>query len=137
MSEDMHSTLNKWLEELDEETSIVISSEINEEARANMVCFGFNQDLLESWGANSLTDFLGACSEVYRTKCTGTAMVFYAWFDELAGQFRVSSVSQSHNKLPFGCKLNQTDLGKLVKGIYESDSGLYTNGALDIWCQSI
>lgn len=137
MSEDMHSTLDKWLEELDEETSIVISSEINEEARGNMVGFGFNQDMLDGWGAASLTDFLAACSEVYRTKCAGKAMVFYAWLDEQAGQFRISSVSQSHSKLPFGCKLNQTELSKVVKGIYASDSGLYTNGALDVWCQNI
>ena len=49
----MHSTLNKWLEELDQETTIVVSSKINEEANGNMVTFGFNQDLLEGWGNDS------------------------------------------------------------------------------------
>ena len=133
----MHSTLNKWLEELDQETSIIVSSEINEEANGNMVTFGFNQDLLESWGNDSLVDFLAACSEVYRTKKDGTAMVFYAWFDEQAGQIGISTVSQSHNKLPFCCKLNQTGLSQVVKGIYTEDSGLYTKGVLDVWCQNI
>jgi hypothetical protein len=133
----MHSTLNKWLEELYLETSIVVSSEINEEADGNLVTFGFNQDLLESWGNDTLVDFIATCSEVYRTKSNGTAMVFYAWFDEQAGQIRISSVSQLHKKLPFRCKLNHTDLSQVVNGIYAEDSGIYTKGALDVWCQNI
>jgi len=133
----MHSTLNKWLEELEEETAIVTSNEINEEANGNMVTFDFNHDSLEDWDKDSIVDFLAGCAEVYRTKSDGIAMVFYSWFDEQAGQIRISSVRQAHKKLPFGCKLNSTDLSQVVKGLFNEDSGLYTNGALDVWCQNI
>ena len=34
-----------------------------------------------------------------------TAMWFYCWVDEMAGQFRFGIVSQTYD-LPFGCKLN-------------------------------
>ena len=137
MSEIMHSTLNKWLEELEEEISIVASNEIDEEANGNMVTYGFNRDSLEDWEKESVVDFLAGCAEVYRTKSSGIAMVFYSWFDEQAGQIRISSVSQAHKKLPFGCKLNSTDLSQVVNGLFVEDSGLYTKGVLDVWCQNI
>jgi hypothetical protein len=133
----MHSTLNKWLEELEEETSIVTSNEIDEEANGNMVTFGFNHDSLKDWDKGSVLDFIAGCAEIYRTKSDGIAMVFYSWFDEQAGQIRMSSVSQAHKKLPFGCKLNSTDLSQVVNGLFTEDSGLYTKGTLDVWCQNI
>ena len=136
MSESMHSTLSKWLEEL-EETKISTSDQINDEARANMVSFGVNGGLLQEWGKESLTGFLYSCANLYQRKNNDLKMVFYSWFDEQAGQVRISAVSQVHGKLPFSCKLNSTNLSEMVNGIYSNDSGLYTKGVLDVWCQNI
>lgn len=133
----MHSTLKQWLNDLDSEIEIVASNEINEEAKANMVTFGFNAELLQEWGQNSVLNFLISCSDLYKRKVEGLDMVFYSWLDEQAGQFRISAISQIHNKLPFDCKLNLTDLNIVVNGIYSDDSGLYTRGILDVWCQKI
>jgi len=136
MSENMHSTLSKWLEEL-EETKISTSEQINDEARANMVSFSFNEGLLQEWGKESLTEFLHGCANLYQLKSNDLKMVFYSWFDEQAGQVRISAVSQVHGTLPFSCRLNSTNLTELVNCIYSNDSGLYTKGVLDVWCQNI
>ena len=132
----MHPTLSKWLEEL-EETKISTSEQINEEARANMVSFGFNASLLQEWGKESLTKFLLGCANLYQRKSNNLKMVFYSWFDEQAGQIRMSAVSQVHSKLPFFCKLNSVNLSQMVNSIFSNDSGLFTKGVLDVWCQNI
>ena len=133
----MHKTLKNWLEELAEETIIVSSEDINEEANGNMVTFGINQNLLSEWEKGSVTEFLTSCSNLYSNKSNDQRMVFYSWFDEQAGQIRISAVNQKHGKLPFGCKLNKVDLEELVNGFYSNDSGLYSNHKLNIWQQSI
>ncbi|GGZ11338.1 hypothetical protein [Shewanella fodinae] len=133
----MHATLEKWLEELEEETVILASDEINEEARCNMVSFGFNDELLQEWGKDSVNEFLRGCAALYQRKNGGLNMVFYSWFDEQAGQIRISAVSQAHGKLPFACKLKLSELTQVVEGIFSNNSGVYTKGALDVWCQNI
>lgn len=133
----MHPTLNKWLEELEEEIDICTSKEIKEEAQSNMVSFGFTKKLLKEWGIESVNEFLNHCASLYTRKSSGFDMVFYSWFDEQAGQIRISAVSQSHGRLPFSCELNSTDLNQVVNGVYSENSGLFTRGVLDIWRQNI
>ncbi|WP_444941527.1 hypothetical protein ACJJI3_03590 [Microbulbifer sp. ZKSA004] len=137
MSRKMYSTLKRWIEELETDVEIVSSHEINEEAGSNLFSFGFNQYLLSEWGRDSVQDFLASCADIYKRKCSGSAMVFYSWLDNQAGQIRISAVSESHNKLPFGCKINMTSLEQVVDDIFSNDSGLYTKGALDVWCKNI
>lgn len=36
-------------------------------------------------------------------------LIFYLWFDEMAGQLRFNFINSNHDKLPFGCKLKYTD----------------------------
>jgi len=132
----MHSTLEKWLAEL-EETVILVSDEINEEARCNMVSFGCNEDLLQEWGKESVNKFIHGCASLYQRKSSGLNMVFYSWFDEPAGQIRIAAVSQKHGKLPFSCKLKLAELTQVVEGIFSNNSGVYVKGALDVWCQNI
>ena len=133
----MHSTLEKWLAELEEVTVILASDEINVEASCNMVSFGFNEDLLQKWGKESVNKFIHGCADLYERKSGGLNMVLYSWFDEQASQIRISAVSQTHGKLPFGCKLKLSELNQVIDGIYSNNSGLYTKGALDVWCQNI
>jgi len=137
MSETMHSTLNSWLEELEVETQIVTSEKIDDEANGNMVSFGFNADLLNEWGKDSIHDFLISCSMLYGRKGSDLKMIFYSWFDEQAGQIRISSVRENHGRLPFECNTNSVNLNELVNGFYSDDSGLYSKGELDVWQKSI
>ncbi len=129
----MHNTLKKWLAELEEETVIIYSEDINQEANQNMVSFGFNQDLLAEWGNDSVVAFINECANLYSRKNENLKMIFYSWFDEQIGKIRISAVSQQHKKLPFGCELNEVALSELVDGIYSDNSSLYAKGKLDIW----
>lgn len=129
----MHNTLKKWLAELEEETVITYSEDINKEANQNMVSFGFNQGLLVEWGKDSVIEFITECSYLYSRKTDNSEMVFYAWFDEQIGKIRISAVSQHHKKLPFGCELNRVTLSEMVDGIYSDSFGLYAKYKLDIW----
>lgn len=133
----MHNTLKKWLAELEEETVIVCAEEVNQEARQNMVSFGFNHDSLEEWGKDSVIAFITECASLYHRKGSVSEMLFYSWFDEQAGQIRISAVDKRYGILPFGCQLNKVNLNELVDGIYADDSGLFTNGKLDIWQKTL
>ncbi|MBM7073113.1 hypothetical protein JQC92_13930 [Shewanella sp. 202IG2-18] len=90
----MHHQLNQWLKELDEEVTVISSNDINEEASANMLSFGCSEDSLKEWGKESLCEFLEACSEIYSSKSNDLQMILYVWLDEMAGQFRISAVSE-------------------------------------------
>lgn len=133
----MHSTLKQWLEELEDEVEVVSSEDINEEARANLVTFGFNEELLNEWGKISVVEFIEGCSNLYGRKSPRSSMVFYAWLDQEAGQFRICAASRAHGKLPFKCSLSFVDLNEVVDSIYSFDSGLFTNGNLHVWKKNI
>lgn len=130
----MHSTLNEWLTELEDEIELITSDDINVEANSNMVTFGVNESIFKDWGESSVIAFLSGCADLYQAKSQGINMVFYSWYDDMSGQLRISAVSQKHESLPFRCKLNTVCLDKLVGGICsETDN----EGNLDVWRRSI
>lgn len=133
----MHNTLKIWLTELEEETVIVYSEDINQEANQNMVSFGCDQALLIEWGKDSVIEFIAECADLYRRKSDISKMLFYSWFDQQIGKIRISAVDKRYGILPFGCQLNKVNLNELVNGIYADDSGLFTNGKLDIWQKTL
>jgi hypothetical protein len=48
-------------------------------------------------------------------------MLMYCWHDEQAGQLRLSLVSASHGRLPFGCEVAPVeDLGAVVRSFLGS-----------------
>ncbi len=133
----MHATLKQWLDELEEEIALVTSSDINNEAHGNMVTFGFDEELLNQWGEDSISAFLESCYELYKRKSSETKLVFYSWLDEKASQIRISAVSQSHGKLPFRNKIAKVGRTELVKCICAIDSGVYKNGILNVWHKNL
>ncbi|QBY05039.1 hypothetical protein E2K93_17135 [Thalassotalea sp. HSM 43] len=133
----MHTTLNQWLNELEVETEIVQSTDINEEANSNLVTFGINESLLKEWGRGSLEDFIGKCAELFNSKNTKKTMIFYSWFDDMAGQIRISAVSESHGKLPFGCIIHDVKLNELIKNINFETSDVAEPYTLKVWQKGI
>jgi len=133
----MHNTLKLWLDDLEEEVEVLSSEDINEEARVNLVTFGFNEELLNEWGKSSVAEFIEGCSNLYGRKRPSSSMVFYAWLDQEAGQFRICAVSRAHGKLPFKCSLSFVSLYDVVDSIYSLDSGLFTDGNLHVWQKNI
>ena len=61
--------------------------------------------------------------EPKRSLCRGTQIkvIFYAWFDEQAGQLRFNLLSDVHEDLPFGCRIRKhTTLTPILKQFLES-----------------
>jgi len=134
----LHCTLKTWLNELNEEVSLINSSDLDDEANNHLVTFGASESDLTEWGKESVSNFILGCRDLYATKTNSLPMQFYCWFDEQASQLRISAVSSEHNKLPFRCQLNVCDLSEMVQGLFNNDSGLYSKRAkLNIWCSGI
>ncbi len=134
----MNAVLNQWIEEMREEHQITQSLEINEEAINNMVVYRMPHEDVNTYSKGELCEFLSAHLQFYRSKTSGIPMYYYAWFDEQAGQLRISAVSQKHNQLPFGCELQECELETLVKSVISRSSGLFTKEQrLKVWKECI
>jgi hypothetical protein len=134
----LHRTLQTWLDELNEEVSLINSADLNHEANEHLITFGVSESELAVWGKESVNNFILGCRDVHASKTKSVPMQFYCWFDELDSQLRISTVSSMHNKLPFKCKLNICELPEMVQGLFNNDSGLYsTNAKLNVWCSGI
>ncbi|WP_428243444.1 hypothetical protein [Gynuella sp.] len=125
----MHITLQQWLDELEQERVEALENGQTQD----QVFFSFDHETLADWGAESLSAFLLACASLYGRLPVGVDRWFYAWLDEMAGQFRICATDQLDQPLPFGCRVNAVSLETLVAGIFAVDSGLYSREALDVW----
>ena len=117
-------THNDWINEISDNLKLVISPDINEEANSNLYTFGIS-DFDDKPEAIFL--FIKECLKVYELKSFKTRMNFYCWYDEMANQLRISSVSTSHGKLPFQCKIKTCSLQKLTSEMVQGNSGLYSD----------
>ncbi|MCP4267956.1 MAG: hypothetical protein GY777_20700 [Candidatus Brocadiaceae bacterium] len=133
----MHITHKKWLNELEDEISIVYSEVAKEEANGNLVTFVVTAEVLNEWGADSIDAFIKGCRDLYASRNTSEPMWFYSWYDQQASQLRVGAISQRHEVLPFGCDLNLCELQAVIRGLFNSDSGLFTSGRLNVWQSNI
>ena len=130
----MHNQHQQWLSEIESEFQVTCTSEINVEANENMYCFGLSEKAILEWGRDSIQEFLKELCSLYGKKAEGKSMVFYAWVDEMAGQLRVSAVSNSHGHLPFSAQLQNVELIELVNNVSLSCKGVGTKvEAISVW----
>lgn len=133
----MNEDLEKILAELNDEIVLSESSEINEEADANMVSIGIGDKNRNTWNKQDIQNFLSKCADLYRDNNEGAPKQFYSWLDEMADQLRVSAISLSHGRLPFGSKTELCTLEKLSDCIVSGKSGIYDGGVLNVWAKNI
>ncbi len=129
----MNETLQKWLNELNEELLLIHSTEVNTEANSNMFTFGINSE----WTKDSVATFINKCSELYALKNNGQPMWFYSWYDDQAFQLRISAISQVHKELPFRCKLKSVSINQVVKDVFSNSNALASKGKLNVWQTNI
>lgn len=134
----MHHTLQTWLDELSEEFEINFSASVEEQANVNMLTFGMSETNLQGWGKESLRDFVLGCRDLFQKKCCGQPMLLYSWYDEQAGQLRLSAISPAHKNPPFECPIECVEMGFFVENIFTDTSGLNTeNARLFVWTSTI
>ena len=130
--------LNNWLSELRDEISIIESTELNKEAHENMYTFTISEHNFKEWGLDSIQKFILDCRDLYISHKPNIPMKFYSWFDEQAGQLRISMVSSSHNKLPFRGKIQNCDLSVLLSNIYfHNKSSFFKKHKLKVWSTEV
>ncbi len=116
---DEHADTNpfpEWLEEVANDPLTVDASEkgLLPECQENFWTFSISQSQTEVTTVEDVLDFLSDVMQarerqVYARSGPINPMVFYCWFDEQASQLRFSLVSASHDRLPFGAIVEETD----------------------------
>jgi len=106
----MKKTFREWLRRL-ESTSTVVSSDHNEEANANLQTLSLSEATDGSLTPEDIVEVVSQAIDLKRRELSALKCIkefmFYTWFDELAGQLRMSVVSTADlSQLPFGGALN-------------------------------
>jgi hypothetical protein len=87
------------------------TNDLQEEIRQNTWWISLSQQQVEQLTPDDLREFINRIIDNRRqqvlTAQTDHGMYFYLWFDEMACQLRFSLISDVHEKLPFGCNVNQ------------------------------
>ncbi len=106
----------EWLEEVANDPLIVNVSEegLLLECRANLWTFSISQSQAQVTTVEDVLNFLSAVMQARERQIKVrpgpmNPMVFYCWFDKQASQLHFSLVSSSHNCLPFGVIVQETD----------------------------
>ena len=122
--------LNKWLIEFKSEYKYYSDyKDINKQANENMYCYSLSVDNLN---VNQIIEFITKHENAYR-QLTNEEIKYYCWYDELAGQIRMSAISNCHTKLPFGCKIEITDIKTIANEIIKKESSLYKKNILSVY----
>lgn len=113
----------EWLEEVASDPLMVNKSEegLLFECRENLWTFAISQSQVEAITVEDVLYFLSAVMQARERQIKArpepiNPMIFYCWFDDQASQLRFSLVSTSHNRLPFGAIVEETDnFAQIVK----------------------
>lgn len=123
----------EWLEEVIDDPLTVDTSEkgLLFECRKNLWTFSISQSQAEVTTVEDVLNFLSGIMQARERQIKArlgliNPMLFYCWFDAKASQLRFSLVSASHNCLPFGAVVDETDdFAKVVDLLLNSH---YHNG---------
>ena len=81
----------------------------------------------------------------WKAAAATAGMIYYIWFDEMAGQLRINFINSNHSKLPFGCAvefvadekeiinlfLNSTNKGTISLSALKDPEGSESTNAAD------
>ncbi len=89
------------------------TDEVNEEINHNHWSLSAPTDIISQITATDFLEFIQKVKDHYKNQLDNSQLdidlIFYMWFDEMAGQLRFNFINSNHDKLPFGCKLKLTD----------------------------
>ena len=89
------------------------TDEINEEINCNNWILSAPSDIISQTTTTDFLEFIQKVKDNYKNQLDKSQfdidLIFYMWFDEMAGQLRFNFINSNHGKLPFGCKLKHTD----------------------------
>ncbi len=110
----MREPFESWLPDVVADEIVVAPENIGDEAQGNFWSFSLSSEQALAVTVADLEKFLKHVIEARRLALQlrgmkAGAMRFYCWHDDQAAQLRLSLVSTSHGRLPFGGKIVETD----------------------------
>ena len=94
------------------------TNHLNDEIYHNMVQFGLTYKLAEKISTEDILLFLSKVKSDRQKQLHKSeekiGLLYYLWFDEMAGQLRFNFINSNHNKLPFGCNLEFVETEKII-----------------------
>ena len=85
-------------------------SQINEEIYHNCIQVGLPIEITAKLSFVDVKDFLEAVKKNRRAQLNKSniksGLIYYVWYDEMAGQLRLNFINSNHLELPFRCQLN-------------------------------
>jgi hypothetical protein len=89
------------------------TDEINEEINYNFWILSAPTDIISQITITDFLEFIQKVKDNYKYQLDKSQLnidlIFYLWFDEMAGQLCFNFINSNHDKLPFGCRLIMTD----------------------------
>lgn len=109
----MPSLLLDWLEEL-RRAPLAITGDL---ARKNVRWFGAGGGERAALRAEEVVSFLHSAAEIWDRSISGCdEWLFYAWYDEMAGQLRIAACpARTLADLPFGCALRSVEADDVAR----------------------
>lgn len=89
------------------------TDDVNQEINHNHWILSAPVDILSQTTTIDLLEFIQKVKDNYKNQLDKSQLdidlIFYLWFDEMAGQLRFNFINSNHDKLPFSCKLKYTN----------------------------
>ena len=89
------------------------TDEVNEEINHNLWILSAPTEIISQMTTTYFLEFIQNVKDNSKNQLDKSKLdidlIFYLWFDEMAGQLRFNFINSNHDKLPFGCKINHTD----------------------------
>ena len=88
------------------------TSQVENEIYENMLSFTISRKHLAKLKVSDFVSFLSRIKENRKSQLnvsqTISNLIYYIWFDEMAGQLRLNFINSNHSELPFGADLEFT-----------------------------
>jgi hypothetical protein len=106
------------------------TSELNEEIYSNNWILSAPSEIIFQSTTIDFLEFIEKVKDNYKNQLDKSTLdidlLFYLWFDEMAGQLCFNFINSNHDKLPFSCKLKHIErpeeiIDKFLKSNYHDE----------------
>ena len=130
----MNTPLKNWVTEFREEFRYVGFCE--NQPNENLHSYSLSDEELVRTASKEFTEFIDAHFEIVSNRVKEDA-TFYAWHDDMAGQFRFSVISGHLNELPFSCDIEHASLLEIVDLFKDLNAHRFDGKPLKVWKKHI
>jgi hypothetical protein len=133
-------SLLQWIAEVADD-DLVLDPAKPENERQNTWGFSCSEEERAGLAVSDVVAAFEACTTVlHDTLPIDIPAVFYVWYDQQAGQLRCSTTSLPADQLPFGARVRETSLAKIVEDFladFEIADNPGPDWAVEVWSKQL